>query len=293
MRKFVVRRLGGARRLERMAGAYVPAIAGLCVACALAWSGVLAQDANQPVPSGPVPIPDFSGYWQHTPIVEYEALPFKPSPIQDQFRPLNQAYLLTLFHGDYRNPILRPSAAAEVKRHADAVTAGEQIPSPQERCEMSGVPNIITLPASLQILQTANQVTLLYQRDHQVRRIAMNVPHSAHPETSWYGESVGHYEGDTLVVDTIGMNDKTPVDIFGTPHTEALHVVERFRPINAGRQVEVIFTVDDPNTFTIVWPGRFVYNRSNAQSFEEEICAENDRLPHGQYEVPHETKTLY
>ena len=292
MRKLVARHDGGARR-KATGRAPLTAVFGFCFAAAIGWTGVLAQDAKQAVPYGPIPIPDLSGLWQHTPIVEYEALPFKPSPIGDLYRPLNQQYLLTVFHGDYRNPILQPWAAAEVKRHADAVTAGNQIPSPQERCEMSGVPNIITLPAALQILQTPTQVTLIYQRDHQIRRVAMNVPHSASPPPSWYGESVGHYDGDTLVIDTIGMNDKTPVDIFGTPHTEALHVVERFRPINAGKQIEVVFTVDDPKTFTTPWPGRFVYNRSNQQWFEEEICAENDRLAHTAYDIPTETKPVF
>ena len=67
------------------------------------------------------------------------------------------------------------------------------------------------------------------QFDHQYRHIYLNVPHSADIKPSWFGESVGHYEGDTLVVDTIGLNDRTFIDDYLTPHTDKLHVVERFR----------------------------------------------------------------
>jgi hypothetical protein len=104
----------------------------------------------------------------------------------------------------------------------------------------------------------------------------MGVPHSPNPTSSWYGESIGRYEGDTLVVDTIGMNDKTPVDIFGTPHTNALHVIERYRLIDGGKQLEVVFTVDDAGAFTTPWTARMVYDHSNARELTEEICAENN-----------------
>jgi len=111
--------------------------------------------------------------------------------------------------------------------------------------------------------------------DHQVRHVYMNVPHSAAPKPSWYGESVGHYEGDTLVIDTIGMNAKTVVDIYRTPHTEKLHVVERWRRIDNGQGMEVVFTVDDPDTFVKPWTAKRRYRRID-QDFIEKICAENN-----------------
>jgi hypothetical protein len=83
----------------------------------------------------------------------------------------------------------------------------------------------------------------MYQ-GHRTRHVFMNVPHTNNPAPSWYGESVGHYEGDTLVVDTIGQNDKTFVDGYRTPHTTQLHVVERFRVVKGGRGLDVSFTVD-------------------------------------------------
>jgi hypothetical protein len=229
-----------------------------------------------PAVSAPARIPDLSGFWQHTPIAEYEAVPNHPGPVFDRKHPLSPTNFQVALEGNHDNPILQPWAAAEVKRRADAANAGKPLPTPQEVCQHSGVPNVITLPAPVLFIQQPHQVLILYQRDHQVRRIHMDVPHSPNHKLSWYGESVGRYEGDTLVVDTIRMNDKTPVDIFGTPHTTALHVVERYRLIDGGKQLEVVFTVDDAGAFTTQWTARMVYGRSNARELTEEVCAENN-----------------
>ena len=81
------------------------------------------------------------------------------------------------------------------------------------------------------LLQQPDKITILYDYDHQVRHVRMNQSHPAHVTPSWYGDSVGHYEGDTLVIDTVGIKvgPFAMVDWYGTPHTEALHVVERYR----------------------------------------------------------------
>jgi hypothetical protein len=113
--------------------------------------------------------------------------------------------------------------------------------------------------------------------DHQVRTVRMNQPHAAKQEPSYYGDSVGHYEGDTLVVDTIGMNDKTWTDRFATPHTNALHVVERYRVTNNGKTLEDFFTVEDPGAFTTPWSAVLNYSRTRVGGLEEVVCAENNR----------------
>ena len=118
------------------------------------------------------------------------------------------------------------------------------------------------------------------------RRVHMNVPHSANPKPSWYGESVGHYEGDTLVVDTIGLNAKTFVDNYRTPHTEKLHVVERWRLIEGGNRLEVQVTVTDPDTFNQPWQAIRRYEKGQG-AFPEEICAENNHNLFGDdYDIP-------
>src|SRR6202162_1910250 len=96
---------------------------------------------------------------------------------------------------------------------------------------------------------------MIFSGNAEVRHIRLNASHSADPKPSWYGESVGHYEGDTLVVDTIGLNDKRLIDNYGTPHTDKLHVVERFRLVDGGKTLEVAFTVEDPCAFFQTWSG--------------------------------------
>ena len=114
-------------------------------------------------------------------------------------------------------------------------------------------------------------------RDAQVRRVYMNVPHSKNPGYSWYGESIGHYEnGDTLVVDTIGLDDKGPIDRFRTPHTKQLHVVERFHLIEGGNMLEATITVEDPGAFTMAWSARQRYRREPQETMQEAVCAENN-----------------
>jgi hypothetical protein len=102
---------------------------------------------------------------------------------------------------------------------------------------------------------------MIFSGDHQVRRVYLDVPHSGNPNPSWYGESIGHYEGDTLVIDTIGQNGKSFVDNFRTPHTEKLHVVERWKMVDGGQAMVVSFTVEDPDSFYSPWSGMRRYRR--------------------------------
>jgi hypothetical protein len=125
-------------------------------------------------------------------------------------------------------------------------------------------------------LQTPKEVVIIYSGDAQVRRVYLNVPHSESPASSWYGESVGHYEGDTLVVDTIGQNDKTVVDNYRTPHSAKIHVVERWKMIDDGQKLQVTYTVDDPDAFNAPWSAIRQYRRVQ-QPISEEVCAENNR----------------
>jgi len=128
----------------------------------------------------------------------------------------------------------------------------------------------------LYFLQTPGEVTLISELNHQPRRIYLNVPHSQNPKPSWYGESVGHYEGDELVVDTIGLNDRTFVDNYRTPHTEQIHVVERFKMIEGGKTLQAVITVDDPGTFNMPWSAIQRWRRVTDRPMTEMICAENN-----------------
>jgi hypothetical protein len=110
------------------------------------------------------------------------------------------------------------------------------------------------VPHPLYFIQTPAEVILYI--GHRVRHVYMDVSHSKHLSPSWYGESVGRYEGDTLLVDTIGQNDKTFVDGYRTPHTTQIHVIERFRVINGGKGLDTTIAVTDPGTFHRPWGAR-------------------------------------
>ena len=181
---------------------------------------------------------------------------------------------------DLTNPILLPWAKAQMKKANDDVLAGRVAFTADARCYPAGVPSFLLFPANpVRIVQTPKEVLMIWQQNAEIRRIALNRPHSQNPKPSWYGESVGHYEnGDTLVVDTIGMNDKTYVDNYRTPHTTQLHVIERFKLINDGRTIEVNVHVEDPGAFTTPWSGVVTYKR-DTEPYLEVACMENNVDP--------------
>jgi hypothetical protein len=131
-------------------------------------------------------------------------------------------------------------------------------------------------------IQTPTMVWMIYQGNQEVRRIYLDVPHSENPKPSWYGESVGHYEGDTLVIDTVAQNKNTFLDFYRTPHTEKLHIVERWKTEN-NRFIEVVFTVDDPDAFYAPWTATRRW-RHIEHAMVEEPCAENNQ--HFDWHIP-------
>jgi len=186
---------------------------------------------------------------------------------------------------------LMPWAIEALNKQNALVLANRNGETRQARCWETGVPDFHEDPHSLYFIQTPKEVVMIDAA--RVRHVWMNVPHSRNPEPSWYGESVGHYDGDTLVVDTIGMNDKTFVDGYRTPHTTQLHVVERFRIINGGKGLDVGFTVDDPGTFYRPWGARRPRYRSPnlttvSTRMEEDTCpaGNEDRFNQGFDPVP-------
>ena len=179
---------------------------------------------------------------------------------------------------DLTNPNLKPWAKAVMKRENDKVLAGGIGYTPRSSCMPAGVPAFMLFPVvePIYFVQTPKQVTIVFSGDAQVRRIYLDVPHSEHPKPSWYGESVGHYEGDTLVIDTIGLNDKTYLDNYRTPHSDKLHVVERWKLVD-DMTIQVAFTVDDPDTFNAPWTATYGFRRIERPMPYEEVCAENNQ----------------
>ncbi len=179
---------------------------------------------------------------------------------------------------DLTNPILKPWAKEQMKKANDEVLAGKVPYITRERCWPAGVPGFAVYTRGGQplfFLQTATKVTIINELNQQMRHIYLNVPHSKNPKPSWYGDAVGHYEGDELVIDTIGLNDKTFVDNYRTPHTDKIHVVERFKLIEGGKILQDTITVDDPGAFNMAWTAVQRWRRTDRE-MDESICAENN-----------------
>jgi hypothetical protein len=249
-------------------------------------------------------IPDFSGTWAYQFCCGFQPPLSGPGPVANRSR-RNDAGSRYQYVGDYTNPILKPNAAEVVKKHGDIEATGVPLPTPRNHCWPEGVPFIFS-NFGLQILQQPDRLTLLYDHDHQVRRVRLNQPHPPQVAPSWYGDSVGHYERDTLVVDTIGIKigPFSMIDWYGTPYTEALHVVERYRLIDdqaakaaeqqgarvVGRvgsgngllldpnyrdqALQLQFTVEDEGVFTMPWSATITRRRSSSE-WPEFVCAEN------------------
>jgi len=213
--------------------------------------------------------------------------------------------------GDYTAPILQPWAAQIVKEHGEKELNDGPALNPINQCRPSGVP-FVFYNLGMEMLQQKNSITMLYVYDHEVRRVRLNQAHPAKVTPSWFGDSVGHYEGDTLVIDTVGIKTGpyTMVDQYGTPHTDKLHVVERYRLIDYEEANKILergakenattfrndsgvvpdtksrdknllldITIEDENAFTTPWSSTIVYRPGmgvgTSTELPEAVCAEN------------------
>lgn len=156
---------------------------------------------------------------------------------------------------DLNNPILQPWAREVVRKRNQLVLAGKPANPPHASCWPVGVPGFILRPMTepMYFIQTPKEVVIILSSKQEIRHVYLADKHAPNLKPSWYGESIGHYEGDTLVVDTIGIDESTWVDGFGTPHSKQLHVVERFRLIEGGSVLEADIQVEDPGAFTMPW----------------------------------------
>ncbi len=262
------------------------ALAGLLGAGAMLWPQAAAAQPSVAVPNlfvdsetGWLPVGD-----------EFLPPPSGPGPVTfDKRHPYvdngaaRRAHTQPTFRvADLANPILQPWAVEQMRKANDEVLAGKVPFRPRESCYPAGVPGFLVynLVFPNRFLQTAKQVTIINPGGPELRRVYLDVPHAVQVTPSWYGESVGHYEGDdTLVVDTIGLSTKAFIDNYRTPHTDRLHVVERFRLTGGGEMLEVLITVDDPGAFTMPWSAVQRFKRVHAGLMEEAICAENNANP--------------
>ena len=250
---------------------------------------------------GMAAIPDFSGIWWHPSLPGFEPPGSGPGPVTNRSRLPNGVNNFNRLVGDYTNPILKPEAAEVVKQHGEISLKGVGYPTPSNQCWPAGVPYLFS-SFGTQLLQQPDKVTILYSQDHEVRRVRMTDAHPAQVTPSWNGDSIGHYEGDTLVIDTVGIKIGrfAMVDMFGTPHSRALHVVEHYRLIDyetakeglerdakenfripgninpnyRGKHLQLHFIVEDEGVFTMPWSATITYRPALARWLEN-VCAEN------------------
>jgi hypothetical protein len=271
------------------------AMAAILSAVAL-WPALAADDKAIPNFA-----PDAVTGWLKPPGDEFIQPASGPGPVKsDPARPYISNALArqeTVKIADLTNPILQPWVVEQMRKSNEDVLAGNVGFTARARCWPHGVPGFLLYPVHpIFFIQTPKVVVMVWGQDFQARRVYLNVPHSANPKPSWYGESVGHYEnGDTLVVDTIGFNDRTYVDNYRTPHTTQLHVVERFKLINGGESLEVNVRVEDPGAFTMPWTAVQRYrpdHRPQEVPLHEMVCAENngDHFSQGLYPIPQANK---
>jgi hypothetical protein len=258
----------------------------------------------------PAAIPDFHGIWARV-AMDPELMQSGPKPLVNLRRPMDDPHPngggdpLPLV-GDYNNPILKPLAAEAVKK-AGALSEGGRInPDPSNQCAPYSPPYLFTIQLGVQMLQGKDELVMLYPQDDQVRRVRMNAAHPKKIIPSAMGDSIGHYESDTLVIDTVGVKIErvTMVDRYGTPQSKAMHVVERYRFIdvesakeamtyherrvgrgpgapgtgpydpNYDKALQLTYTVEDPNVFTTPWSAQITYRRTMVP-WSEQVCAEN------------------
>jgi hypothetical protein len=251
-------------------------VAGVLLVAVSAAAPIYAQ--------GQTNAPDLSGLWARG-AVKGEVT-FEPSPGAPGGQPIERVWtpgpdIEEIVSGNYANPILQPWAREIVKANTESEIRLVHVHEADDLCWPVGVPQIINLRENVRFIQSKDRVTIVYQRDHLVRRVYMNQKHSPNVKLDWYGESVGRYEGDTLVIDTIGLkpHKMSVLDNYGTPHTDKLRVEERYRVINdeKGKGLEVTFRVEDSGTFTMPWSGMAIYRPSRDTDMFEVVCAENQR----------------
>ena len=211
---------------------------------------------------------------------DWVALPGSPPPVTfDPAHPYvgnNTGKQPTFRVADIDNPNLTQFAKDALRKANDEVLRGKAMYARESRCWATGVPVFLLNPGGPTYwVQTPDRITMIWQMDHQVRHVYLNVPHSANPKPSWYGESVGHYDGDVLVVDTIGQNTQTFIDNYRTPHSEQLHVVERYHLVQGGKTLQAEVTIEDPAVF--IKPLQVMHRwRRMEGTIVESTCAEGE-----------------
>ena len=231
---------------------------------------------SAPAPRASNGKPDLSGVWQGegAPISELmRILPAGVNGLGEDPPPMSFFNVLAAYKPE-ESP-LKPEFRAEYEKQAAvALTA-----PPPALCSPPVMPMVDSLPAPFKIVQTPKLTLMLFESDTIFRQIFTDGrKHPDDPQPSWLGYSVGHWQGDSLVVETVGLVPFGPLDVFGHPHSEALRVTERFSRPKVGH-MDIDVTIDDPDAYTKPWTVRLAWRLIPDTDLIESICEENNRDP--------------
>ena len=174
-------------------------------------------------------------------------------------------------------PPLKPEYMRILERRIRAKNRGTPEADASTQCLPHGMPRVMESPYPIEIVETPGQITFLHEVAHNVRHIYLNRSHPQRVPLTFLGDSVGHWEGDTLVVDTVGLNDRTFIDDEGSSHSTREHVIERFRKVEGGAKLELTITVEDPVTLEHPYSYHRTYLWRPDVRPQEYVCEENNR----------------
>jgi hypothetical protein len=222
-----------------------------------------AQQAQRPAAETKGAAPDLAGVWNARP------------PANAQMAELI-IYFSTFGKGE---PAMTPSAEALYRSAKPSFgprsVTMEETNDPVYQCYPPGLPRVYLHPFPLQIIQLPTEVVMLFEYDHTVRHIFTDGrEHPKDVDPTWMGSSIGHWEGDTLVVDTVGFNDKTWLDRIGHPHSSDLHVVERMRRPDRGT-LQIDFHIEDPKAYTKPIDSTMFFDLKPTWNIMEQVCMDN------------------
>jgi hypothetical protein len=181
------------------------------------------------------------------------------------------------------DPPYKPEAMATYRKNMEAVKTFSLNDKARKVCTPDGVPRILESPYPFEIVESPSrgEVHILYELNHVIRPVTMTKPLPSEEELETFpfysGHSAGHWEGDTLVIESAGFNEMTFLDNSGAPHTDQLRTVERIRKINGGKELEDVVTIHDPGVFTKDWSARFVYQSRPDIRMMDYACGEKHR----------------
>jgi hypothetical protein len=219
-----------------MSHRFIGLVVAACLAAPIALAGQTRAPYNAPKTSDGQP--DISGFWQTVNSANVD--------IQDHGAWLGAPAGKGVVDGN-EIPYTPEALAKRQQNYANRKTA-----DPETKCYLPGVPRITYMPFPFQIVQSRNQVNILYEYDHAIRYIYMNKPYPDGHIDWWMGDSRGHWEGNALVVDIVDFNEDTWFDRAGNFHSDALHVVERYTPTGPDHMNYEV-TIEDPKVFARPW----------------------------------------